>query len=408
MSARLALCLLLLCAWLAPAQAHKPSDSYLSLSVHGQRIEGQWDIALRDLDFAIGLDGNGDGALTWDEVRARHAAIAAYALQRLQVASDRGVCPLRATQQLIDSHTDGAYNVLRFQADCPGAAPASLSIGYTLFADLDPQHKGLLKLAHGGNTQTAIFDPDSPRQRLSLAAPDRLAQFRAYVKHGIWHIWIGYDHILFLLSLLLPAVLLKSPDDTDRLHPTAQSRGLSFQERNVPHWGIFPPRARPQTVPPGLKAAFIDVFKVVTAFTLAHSITLTLASLSLVSLPSRWVESAIAASVILAALNNLLPLFRGKRPVAAFAFGLIHGFGFASVLRDLGLPQGALLASLFGFNVGVEIGQLAIVAAFLPVAWLLRKTWFYRQVLTVGSLAIALVAAVWLVERIADIKLISA
>ncbi|MGK5080037.1 HupE/UreJ family protein [Janthinobacterium sp. HLX7-2] len=366
---------LLLCAWIAPAQAHKPSDSYLSLAVHGQQIEGQWDIALRDLDFAIGLDGNGDGALTWDEIRARHDAIAAYALQRLQVASDQGVCPLKAGEQLIDSHTDGAYSVLRFHAACPGdAAPTNLSIGYTLFADLDPQHKGLLKINSDGNTQTAIFDPDSPRQTISLAAPNRLAQFGAYVKHGIWHIWIGYDHILFLLSLLLPAVLLPGVRDGQQ----------------------------------GLKAAFVDVLKVVTAFTLAHSITLTLASLSLVSLPSRWVESAIAASVVLAALNNLLPLFRGKRPVAAFVFGLIHGFGFASVLRDLGLPQSSLMASLFGFNVGVEIGQLAIVAAFLPIAWLLRKTWFYRQVLTAGSLAIALVAGVWLVERIADIKVISA
>ena len=365
--------ILLLCAWPSPAQAHKPSDSYLSLTVHGEQVEGQWDIALRDLDFAIGLDGNGDGALTWDELRARHAAIAAYALQRLQVAGDQGVCPLQAVEQLLDQHTDGAYSVLRFRATCPGGTLANLHIGYSLFADLDPQHKGLLKIHSGGTTQTAIFDPDSPRQTISLAAPDRLAQFGAYIKHGIWHIWIGYDHILFLLSLLLPAVLLP---------------GLREQRQ-------------------GLQAAFHDVLKVVTAFTLAHSITLSLSGLSLVSLPSRWVEAAIAASVILAALNNLLPLFRGKRPVAAFAFGLLHGLGFASVLRDLGLPQDALLASLLGFNVGVEIGQLAIVAAFLPVAWLLRKTWLYRQVLSAGSLAIATVACVWLIERIADIKLIS-
>ena len=365
--------ILLLCAWPSPAQAHKPSDSYLSLTVHGEQVEGQWDIALRDLDFAIGLDGNGDGALTWDELRARHAAIAAYALQRLQVAGDQGVCPLQAVEQLLDQHTDGAYSVLRFRATCPGGTLANLHIGYSLFADLDPQHKGLLKIHSGGTTQTAIFDPDSPRQTISLAAPDRLAQFGAYIKHGIWHIWIGYDHILFLLSLLLPAVLLP---------------GLREQRQ-------------------GLQAAFHDVLKVVTAFTLAHSITLSLSGLSLVSLPSRWVEAAIAASVILAALNNLLPLFRGKRPMAAFAFGLLHGLGFASVLRDLGLPQDALLASLLGFNVGVEIGQLAIVAAFLPVAWLLRKTWLYRQVLSAGSLAIATVACVWLIERIADIKLIS-
>lgn len=385
MNTRLIALLFLLCAWCAPAQAHKPSDSYLAISVQGQQLTGQWDIALRDLDFAIGLDGNGDGALTWDEIRARHQAIAAYALQRLHLHTAQGQCTLQAGDQLIDHHTDGAYSVLRFTASCPGsAAPASLDIGYTLFADLDPQHKGLLKLAHDGVTQTAIFDPDSPRQTLSLGAPDRLAQFGAYVKHGIWHIWIGTDHILFLLSLLLPAVLLKNAVDAGT------------------------PQMPPQYTAESLRAAFVDVLKVVTAFTLAHSITLTLASLSLVSLPSRWVESAIAASVVLAALNNLFPLFRGKRWAAAFVFGLIHGFGFASVLRDLGLPQSALISSLFGFNVGVEIGQLAIVAVFLPLAWWLRRSWFYRQLFTWGSLAIALVAAIWLAERVLDIKLISA
>lgn len=378
MMARLIM-MLLVCCWCTLAQAHKPSDSYLSLDVQGQTIAGQWDIALRDLDFAIGLDGNGDGELTWDEIRARHGQIAAYALQHLKIASTAGPCQLQAGQQLIDQHTDGAYNVLRFQANCPGsAAPASLDISYTLLADLDPQHKGLLKLSHDGQVQTAIFEPEHARQSLSLAAPSRLAQFGAYVQHGIWHIWIGYDHILFLLSLLLPAVLL----------PAASRAGIASGQQS-------------------LKAAFFDVLKVVTAFTLAHSITLSLASLSLISLPSRWVESAIAASVVLAALNNVLPLFRGKRPVAAFVFGLIHGFGFASVLRDLGLPQSALVTSLLGFNVGVEIGQLAIVAVFLPAAWLLRRTWFYRQLMTWGSLAIALVAAIWLLERLADIKLIS-
>jgi len=378
MMARLIM-MVLACCWCTLAQAHKPSDSYLSLDVQGQTIAGQWDIALRDLDFAIGLDGNGDGELTWDEIRTRHGQIAAYALQHLKIGSAAGPCQLQAGQQLIDEHTDGAYNVLRFQATCPGsAAPANLDVSYTLLADLDPQHKGLLKLSHDGQVQTAIFEPGHARQNLSLAAPSRLAQFGAYVQHGIWHIWIGYDHILFLLSLLLPAVLL----------PAASRAGIASGQQS-------------------LKAAFFDVLKVVTAFTLAHSITLSLASLSLISLPSRMVESAIAASVVLAALNNVLPLFRGKRPVAAFVFGLIHGFGFASVLRDLGLPQSALVTSLLGFNVGVEIGQLAIVAVFLPVAWLLRRTWFYRQLMSWGSLAIALVAAIWLLERLADIKLIS-
>lgn len=360
------LTLLLLCGALLPAQAHKPSDSYLSLDVQGERVSGQWDIALRDLDYAIGLDQDGDGQLTWDEIRARHSAIAAYALERLSLSADGGACRISTGQQLIDDHTDGAYSVLRFEAICP-APLTTLNIGYRLFADLDPQHKGLLRLTRDGVTSTAIFDPAHAQQRLSLAAPDQLQQFTAYVKDGVWHIWIGYDHILFLLSLLLPAVLLAAPADN-------------------------------------LRGAFIDVLKVVTAFTLAHSLTLTLASLSLVSLPSRLVESAIAASVILAAVNNIYPLFRGRRPWAAFGFGLIHGFGFASVLIDLGLPKGALLASLFGFNLGVEIGQLCIVAVFLPLAFLLRRTWLYRGLLTGGSALIALVALVWFIERAFDVQ----
>ncbi|MET3131749.1 hypothetical protein AAKU55_002012 [Oxalobacteraceae bacterium GrIS 1.11] len=368
----LALLSLLCCAAL-PARAHKPSDSYLSLTVRGAQIDGQWDIALRDLDFAIGLDQDGDGQLRWDEIRSRHAAIAAYALERLDLASGRGACAVSVTGQLIDRHTDGAYSVLRFHAVCPEQI-AVLSVGYRLFAELDPQHKGLARIEHGGVTSTAIFDPDHARQRLSLAAPDRLAQFAAYVKHGVWHIWIGYDHILFLLSLLLPAVL-----------PAARGAPAA-----------------------SLRASFIDVLKVVTAFTLAHSLTLTLASLSLVSLPSRWVEAAIAGSVLLAALNNLLPLFRSRRPLAAFVFGLIHGFGFASVLVDLGLPREALLMSLFGFNMGVEIGQLAIVGLFLPLAFAWRDTVFYRRLMGGASALIALLALVWLAERAFDLKLISA
>jgi hypothetical protein len=358
---------------LIPAHAHKPSDSYLSLTVKGQQVTGQWDIALRDLDYALGLDQNGDGELTWDEIRSQHQPIAAYVKERLALSTAQGACPIVVGEQLIDSHTDGAYTVLRFTAACPAAIDA-LTVSYRLFAEIDPQHKGLVKLEHDGVTSTAIFSPDSARQSLSLAAPSRWGQFRDYARHGVWHIWIGFDHILFLLSLLLPAVMM----------PAASKQAQT------------------------MKAAFFDVLKVVTAFTLAHSLTLTLASLHVLSLPSRMVESAIAASVALAAMNNLFPLFRGRRPVAAFVFGLIHGFGFAGVLADLGLPQSALMLSLSGFNVGVEIGQLAIVGAFLPLAFALRKTWFYRQLLTTGSALIVMIAAVWLVERAFDLKVLAA
>jgi hypothetical protein len=363
-----------LCA--LPALAHKPSDSYLTLKVAGKQVDGQWDIALRDLDVAIGLDADGNGELTWDEVRARHGDIAAYALSRLELSvPGAGSCPLMVTGHLLDDHSDGAYAVLRLKAVCP-ADVATLEVDYKLLFDIDPQHKGLLRLEHGALTSSAIFTPDSARQPLQVAEASRWRQFADYVKHGVWHIWIGFDHILFLLALLLPAVLLWRDASWDG--------GAS------------------------LRAAVIDVLKIVTAFTLAHSITLSLATLGVLSVPSRLVESAIAASVVLAALNNIWPLFHGRRALAAFAFGLIHGFGFASVLLDLGLPSSSLLVSLVGFNAGVELGQIAIVAVFLPLAYLARNTAFYRKaVLVGGSALIAAVSLVWLAERLFNLKLIS-
>ena len=149
------------------------------------------------------------------------------------------------------------------------------------------------------------------------------------------------------------------------------------------------------------------MLKVVTAFTVAHSITLALAVFDVVDPPSRWVESAIAASVVLAALNNLRPVISESRWKLTFVFGLVHGFGFARALKDAGLAQGALVAPLVGFNVGVEIGQLCIVALVLPLAWSLRGTRTYRGAFAGGSLAIAGVAGLWLVQRAFDLSLIA-
>jgi len=370
----LALAVLLLAA--GTAGAHKPSDAYLTVERDGAALRGQWDIALRDLDNAIGLDTDGDGDITWRELRARHDQISAYALQRLRIASAGETCPLAATGHLVDSHTDGAYAVLQFTGTCPQPGP-TLAVAYRLFADIDPQHRGLLNYVEDGESRSVVFSVDTPERVVGGDSGGPLAQFAAYVHEGVWHIWLGFDHILFLLSLLLPAVLVRRDG---RWQPKDSFRG-----------------------------AFIEVAKVVTAFTLAHSITLSLAALGVVSLPSRWVESAIALSVVLAALNNLFPVVSHGRWMAAFAFGLLHGFGFAGALRDLGLPSSSLALSLAGFNVGVELGQLAIVAAFLPVAFWLRRTWSYRGlVLAGGSTAIAAIAVVWFAERALDVPLFAA
>ncbi len=213
-----------------------------------------------------------------------------------------------------------------------------------------------------------MLDAASGKRPFELDHPSSWSAFIEYLHAGIWHIWSGIDHLLFLLSLLLPAVLVRRND----------------------RWEAVPMAA----------PAFRNIVKVVTAFTLAHSMTLSLAAFEIIRLPARLTESVIAASIIVAALNNIIPRVTEGRWRIAFAFGLLHGFGFASVLSDMGLPQGARLVSLVAFNLGVEVGQLAVVLAVMPIAYLLRATALYRRALMPwGSSAIAALALVWLVQR---------
>jgi hypothetical protein len=354
------------------ALAHKPSDSYLTLRASERELSGQWDIALRDLELAIGLDADGDAAITWGELRAQRGAVFAYALARLRLETSGAACDLQPLGLRADRHSDGAYAVLDFRANC-GAAVDALSVAYSLLFDLDAQHRGLLRFESASGGENAIFSTDLRERSLEPSAPPGAwSGFSDYVREGVWHIAIGADHVLFLVSLLLPAVFRR---EGARWVPVAS-----------------------------LGAAAGDAARVVTAFTAAHSITLALATLGLVSLPSRWVESAIAASVAIAALHNLFPIFERARTRMAFGFGLIHGLGFASVLGDLGLARRAIAVPLVGFNLGVELGQLAGVALFVPLAYALRARPVYRCVaLVAGSCAIALIGSLWFAQRAFDL-----
>lgn len=353
----------------ATAFAHKPSDSYLSLAVRESRIEGRWDVALRDLDNVLGLDRDGRGDITWGEVRSRVPEIASFALDCLTVAADGARCPVRFGDLLIADHSDGAYAVIRFEAQCP-APPRVLDVDYQLFFDVDPQHRGVTRIDDDAATRAAVFTDTERRQRFMLSRPDRARQLAAAITLGIAHIFSGIDHLLFLVALLLPSVLSRN-DARGTWEPVAH-----------------------------LREALLDVLRIVTAFTLAHSITLSLSTFGIVRPPSRFIEAGIAASVVLAAMNNVFPILEESRWGAAFVLGLLHGFGFSSTLLDLDLPRQNLLITLFGFNVGVEIGQLCVVLAFVPLAYAVRSTDAYRRVaMQGGSLAIAAVAGIWFVER---------
>jgi len=186
----------------AVCQAHKPSDSYLLLQQGGQgaSLTGQWDIALRDLQHALNLDTDGNGRITWGELKSRRDALVQYALPRLSVEAvargDRGACELSVSYLLFDRHVDGGYAVLRFAAQCP-FRPAQLVLHYSLFFELDPNHRGLLSIRAAGHDQSLLLADTSRSATVNLGSPDRLGQFRAFLDEGIWHIWKGYDHVYF-------------------------------------------------------------------------------------------------------------------------------------------------------------------------------------------------------------------
>ncbi|MBI3876395.1 MAG: HupE/UreJ family protein [Verrucomicrobia bacterium] len=363
-------CLLaLLCAH--DAFAHRPGESYLSLKLEETRLVGQWDLSLRDLDAVIDLDENGDGSVTWDELRSRQRAIAAYALGRLRLRVNGVEVTPFVSEHQVASYPDGVYAVVNFEAE-GFRKPRALEIEYRVFFDKIPLHRGLVSVAWEGRELVTMFGSANSVQRLDLGDASFWRELRDFGREGVWHIWLGFDHILFLLALLFPSVLRREG---------AEWRGVA-----------------------AFKPAFVNVLKVVTAFTVAHSITLSLAALDVVRVPSRIVESVIAASVVLAALNNLKPVVKERVWIVAFCFGLVHGFGFASALSEFGLKDSSLLVPLVGFNLGVEIGQLVIVSLFLPPAFALRDSRFYQSLtLRVGSACVVVLASAWLVQRAFDL-----
>jgi hypothetical protein len=343
------------------------SNGFLVAHVEGRSIRGSMEIAVRDVELAVGTDADKDGKVTWGELRGAERRMDEYLAQHLNFSSQGSRCLVSLRSMQLNDRVDGAYAWIPFVADCPMAV-LHLGIRYTVLGDIDPSHRALLTLTAGGTAQTAVLGGTAGENSFHVYAPSQWREFTEYLKGGVRHILGGTDHLLFLLSLLLPAVLL----------------------RRGGHWEPVS-QARP---------ALISVLKVVTAFTLAHSITLTLAALDIVRLPTRLTESVIAASIIVAALNNIFPVVTEARTRIAFAFGLLHGFGFASVLSEMGLPQGARLLSLLGFNLGIETGQLAVVLVVMPLAYLMRASLLYRRALLPwGSTAIASLALVWLVQR---------
>ena len=268
----------------------------------------------------------------------------------------------------------GSGDVYKRQGLTP--VPEEISVDYEPLTELLSNHGGFILIA--SNTRVGLadneayisltFTEDDGPQMLSLVGEPRLKVFWEFVTHGIWHIWLGFDHVVFLLTLLLPAVMM--------------------------------PAGRSWIPTESFKGALWSVTKIVTIFTLSHSVTLTLAGLGILQLPSTLVEAVIAASIIIVALMNLAPSAHRYMLWVVFVFGLFHGFGFANVLAPLALDPTRQVIGLAAFNIGVELGQLAIVLVAFPVLWLVRKWRIYPfMAFKVGTVVLVILAGSWFLER---------
>ena len=348
--------------------AHQLSTSYLKGSFTDTGLfNGEWQVRLYDLEQAIGVDEDGDGNLRWMELKNRTDLVNNYLQAHLIFSRTNQDCILSLEQDWkIDTHFNEGYLVLPVRAQCP--IEGDLKVVYTAFFDIDNQHKLLLSLLNEKNSTPHIFSESTQTLVINEKSGNRFATFKEFVKQGAVHIWIGLDHILFLISLLLTCALAR------RNH-----QWLANQNIRQIVW----------------RTTWI-----VTAFTLAHSITLTATALNFIQLPSRWVEVGIAITVALAALNNIFPLVL-RLGWLTFGFGLLHGMGFAGALGELGLPADQKTLTVLAFNLGVEIGQMAIVAVVLPILIVVRKYyWYTRYTMTGLSVVIVLIALQWIVQRI--------
>ncbi|MEX2151489.1 MAG: HupE/UreJ family protein [Steroidobacteraceae bacterium] len=349
------------------ASAHANGASYLRIEAEGDtnRILATWDIAASDLELPLELDDDGDGKYSAAEFELGRTAISQFATQRLRIARGGADCPL-STGAVATRMREEPYFTLRLTARCPSSG--TLHVSSSLFFG-SAGYSTLLDVQTSGGRFPAMLSATAPNW-VEPPAPDTLDTVMLFAREGVWHVLIGYDHIAFLCLLLLPSVL----------------RGSSAG------W----------TVVTRLRDGIGDVIGIVTVFTVAHSITLGLAVTGVVQIPVQPIEVAIAGSIVVAGVINLFPAVSRWRLGLAFGFGLIHGFGFANALQESGGGGGFRLAPMLGgFNLGVEVGQLLIVAAILPILWILgRSPRYASRIMPALSLATAVTGAIWFAGRL--------
>ena len=358
---RIGLYLFLLILGGVSAHAHDPGLSNVDLKLESNRLTALLVYNYVDIEGAVQVDKDLDRVITPEEFNAAKAQLEALARNAILVNMDGAVVPPSETLVRIAKAEDGR-DTAYFSLTYPGTPSSSLTIQSNIMSKLSRGHREYFKLtnAAGGTVAERLLDANNTTAEVTAgelsAALGRWHTFKQFLILGIEHILLGFDHLCFLFALLLVATTLGS------------------------------------------------VVKIVTSFTIAHSITLALAAFDKVTLSPSIVEPMIAVSIVYVALENIWR--SGKdiegRWLLTFAFGLIHGFGFAGVLKELNIGAGGsgIAVPLVSFNVGVELGQLAVAALLWPLLqWLRNRPELTKKLVPVGSLLVAIAGGYWLVER---------
>ena len=352
--------------------AHATGEDYVVLDIRETHVEGHFEIHFEDLRSKLGLAlDDTDEASALESVAATAGRVHDYIRERFAISPPNGdPYPLEFSHEQVIELPQGTFGQYFFTLPT-GPLPDTLAVRHSMFYEDDRLHRGLVLIEYNAKTDTTyppeytamVFGPTNTDQTLDLTDVPSLMGPRDMIPQGVWHIWIGIDHVLFLVALMLSTVLTR---DGDGWRPLERFRPAAW-----------------------------NLLKIVTVFTIAHSVTLLLAALDFISLPSRLVESVIALSIVLVALNNIFGKLRDGSLLIILGLGLFHGLGFASVMGHLPFRMVDLLKVVIGFNIGVELGQVAIVAVLFPILFVLRKSSLYQPWVLKGVSAVLIVISGW-------------
>lgn len=349
---------------LTPLSAHQSRENFITLTDSKTMLTLQCDIEADNFSQVLQIDDNANGIVSWPELRANAQKITDYLLKNIVLKEGKQLLPLSVAAYDVYRRDDQSYLRLTLTSS-PCSAANTCTLHYRLFFDMDPLQRVFVTVNDENAKRTMLLTPHQRVVTVHGTQQTPLQQFGTFFNEGLWHIWSGYDHLLFLLMLLLPAVIERDATGIRRL--------------------------------PSVKKAFIGIVKIVTLFSLAHSLTLALAFFDYIAISPKIIEGLILVSIMITALFNLFGFVLKRLYLLVFAFGLLHGLGFANALKAIALGESDFVLSLLGFNLGVEAGQIVLVAAVTPWLYLLAGyDAYHRWGVKVVAAMTAATALYWL------------